>query len=111
MKARRIVNGIMGGLLGLVLVALGTYSYWFYHLDVYTVDEAGKTVVGTNALYRYNETVTDEYVRGITRQEKVIGRVEGDSVFGRQIVKLVGYDTAEVVGMKGLMLKAGFEKY
>jgi len=111
MKARKIVNGIMGGLLSLVLIAIGTYSYWFYHLDVYTVDEAGKTVVGSSALYRYNITITDEYVRGITRQEKVIGRVEGDSVFGRQIVKLAGYDTSEAVGMKGLMLKAGFKKY
>lgn len=111
MKARRIVNGIMAVLLSLVLVAIGAYSYWFYHLDVYTVDEAGKTVVGSSALYRYNQTVTDEYVRGVTRQEKVIGRVEGDSIFGRQIVKLAGYDPAEVVGMKGLMLKAGFKKY
>lgn len=111
MKARKIINGIMAGLLSLVLIAIGAYSYWFYHLDVYTVDEDGKTVVGSTALYRYNVTVTDEYVRGITRQERVIGRVDGDSIFGRQIVKLVGYDTSEVVGMKGLMLKAGFEKY
>ena len=88
------------------VIRLIIFTYKDYiHLDLYIVEPNGDIVAKNGIVYKPHEKLTNDFMNGDLKGEKMIGRVNGDGFWGRRIYKLKGINIEKSIALEGLTLK------
>lgn len=81
MKASKLKIGIVI-LVSIIILTIAVFYLRYMNLDIYSVEQNGDIVTKNGVIYKYDGKLSSYYMGGDLKSEKLIGRVQGDSILG-----------------------------